>query len=127
MVGDNSMDGMDIDDLSSFFEKTASGLVESALAELDDEQLQPPVIQNGEHATAEPVNGTAKPDEATKANGYITDYKELEALVAESTNNYVKTTLQGLSPTPYQPTVPTSTSKCGLYAMLTHLELTMTS
>ena len=109
---DPGLDGMDIDDLSSFFEKTASGLVESALAGLDADQLQPPPVQNGEHTTTETVNGTSAPEEVTKTNGFITDYKELEALVAESTNNYVKTTLQGLSPTPYQPTVPTSTSKC---------------
>ena len=109
---DVDMDGMDLDDLSSFFEKTATGLVESALAGLEDERLQSTPAPNTEQPTiAEPLNGTTKADETTKTNGFITDYKELEALVAESTSNYVKTTLQGLSPTPYQPTVPTSTSK----------------
>lgn len=97
---------MDLDDLSSFFEKTASGLVQDALAGLTEEDA------------AQAAGATQSEDKANgsggKANGKVdlmTDYKELEALVAESTSNYVKTTLHGLSPVPYQPTVPTSTSK----------------
>jgi hypothetical protein len=112
------IDGMDLDDLSSFFEKTASGHVESVLAGLNDEQMHPPSIPNGVHTATDTASGTAKQEETVKTNGSITDYKELEALVAESTSNYVRTTLQVMAPTPYQPTVPTSTGKCGSCAEL---------
>lgn len=97
---------MDLDDLSSFFEKTASGLVQDALAGLTEEDAA--------QAAGSAQSGDKPSGTGGKANGKIdlmTDYKELEALVAESTSNYVKTTLHGLSPVPYQPTVPTSTSK----------------
>ncbi|KAG5979787.1 hypothetical protein E4U55_004765 [Claviceps digitariae] len=116
---------LDLDDLSSFFEKTASGLVQNALAGLTDE----PVVAGeasttalaapaGGETPAEAANTGSKSESATttaQTNGgkidLMTDYKELEALVAESTSNYVKTTLHGLSPVPYQPTVPTSTTE----------------
>lgn len=105
---------LDLDDLSSFFERTASGLVQNALAGLTDD---PAAAVSAEGGDAEmQAAGTENKTETAPAqtNGKIdlmTDYKELEALVAESTSNYVKTTLHGLSPVPYQPTVPTSTSK----------------
>uniref|UniRef100_A0A0B7JTR2 HTH myb-type domain-containing protein n=1 Tax=Bionectria ochroleuca TaxID=29856 RepID=A0A0B7JTR2_BIOOC len=124
---------IDMDDLDSFFEKTTSGLVQSALAGFTDEEPQPapasvptptpapapvsepaPVTTTAVAAStpATPTITTTKPEAPTPTPGnYITDYKELEALVAESTSNYVKTTLQGLSPAPYQPTVPTSTAE----------------
>ncbi|POR30941.1 Telomeric DNA-binding factor trf1 [Tolypocladium paradoxum] len=103
---------LDLDDLSSFFEKTASGLVQNALAGLTQESAAAPAMEGGEPST-EHTNGETKTDDApAQTNGKVdlmTDYKELEALVAESTSNYVKTTLHGLSPVPYQPTVPQST------------------
>ena len=99
---------LDLDDLSSFFEKTASGLVQNALAGLtEEENVQ---AENGEESGDKSTNGTGENKPAGKLD-FITDYKELEALVAESTSNYVKTTLHGLSPVPYQPTVPTSTAE----------------
>jgi protein TBF1 len=112
---DTEVAGLDLEDLSSFFEKTTSGLVQSALAEFGEETAEAePVAQGGSEApvvTTESVaEGAMKPAVApAPSTNFITDYKELEALVAESTSNYVKTTLNGLSPTPYQPTVPTST------------------
>lgn len=100
---------LDLDDLSSFFEKTASGLVQNALAGLSDQDAaqagEGSEQQTGEKTTN--VNG----DQTKPKADFMTDYKELEALVAESTSNYVKTTLHGLSPVPYQPTVPTSTAE----------------
>lgn len=113
------VDGLNLDDLDSFFEKTTSGLVQNALAGLEDDHVPAPVIEEIELPVEEPKE-TPKPEAecpAPQTNGKVdlmTDYKELEALVAESTSNYVKTTLHGLSPVPYQPTVPTSTSKHSL-------------
>ncbi|KPM40368.1 hypothetical protein AK830_g6195 [Neonectria ditissima] len=128
ILPDDPSDGdLDLDDLSSFFEKTTSGLVQNALAGLTEEDPAPepepeptplptptPVIE----AVEQPVEVPKSPPKAEPAppqtNGKVdlmTDYKELEALVAESTSNYVKTTLHGLSPVPYQPTVPTSTTE----------------
>ena len=108
---------LDLDDLSSFFEKTTSGLVQNALAGLTEEDhVPPPVIEEAEPSVEDPQMPPKAEASAPHTNGKvdITDYKELEALVAESTSNYVKTTLHGLSPVPYQPTVPTSTSKHAL-------------
>ncbi|KAM0224651.1 hypothetical protein ACHAPA_004296 [Fusarium lateritium] len=127
---------LDLDDLSSFFEKTASTLVQDTLAGFtnDDTTVENtnPIIEepnpnpnpNPEPTpavsetieptpVAEPTKSPEKETSSTpQTNGHtITDYKELEALVAESTSNYVKTTLHGLSPVPYQPTVPTSTTQ----------------
>jgi hypothetical protein len=78
---------------------------------------------------AEPTKSPEKETSSTpQTNGHtITDYKELEALVAESTSNYVKTTLHGLSPVPYQPTVPTSTSKFSDSPMVLEHRLTISS
>ncbi|KAF4585684.1 Telomere repeat-binding factor, dimerization domain protein [Ophiocordyceps camponoti-floridani] len=90
--------GLDLDEISSFLEKETNSLVQNALAGL-----------------AEGGGAAVKTDgETTRTNGkadLMTDYKELEALVAESTSHYVKTTLNGLSPVPYQPTVPQSTAE----------------
>ncbi|KAM4060125.1 telomere repeat binding factor (TRF) domain-containing protein [Hirsutella rhossiliensis] len=107
---------IDFDELSSFFEKTASGLVQNALAGLTEDagSASTPMEESGEPST-ETIDGEPKADTAPAlTNGKIdlmTDYKELEALVAESTSNYVKTTLHGLSPIPYQPTVPQTTTE----------------
>ncbi|KFA50345.1 hypothetical protein S40293_07550, partial [Stachybotrys chartarum IBT 40293] len=103
---------MDLDDLSSFFERTTSGLVQDALAGLtgEEEVSVTPTVQVDE-VTPSAENGEEKKAEPAQHTNTITDYKELEALVAESTSNYVKTTLHGLSPVPYQPTVPLSTAE----------------
>ncbi|QPH11202.1 hypothetical protein C2857_002864 [Epichloe festucae Fl1] len=125
-TGDTGDTDLDMDDLSSFFEKTASGLVQNALAGFTDE----PAVEEastaaaaalaGEETSTQAADTESKPEGTTvQTNGKIdmTDYKELEALVAESTSNYVKTTLHGLSPVPFQPTVPTSTTE----SMASHL------
>ncbi|KAM5342970.1 hypothetical protein ACJ41O_013936 [Fusarium nematophilum] len=138
LLGDATGDSeLDLDDLSSFFEKTTSGLVQDALAGLTEdnpapapapapatatETVEQPIvataIATAPTTTAEPTKSPEKAEASTpQTNGkadIITDYKELEALVAESTSNYVKTTLHGLSPVPYQPTVPTSTTQAYL-------------
>ncbi|KAF4973056.1 hypothetical protein FSARC_554 [Fusarium sarcochroum] len=123
LLGDATGDAhLDLDDLSSFFEKTTSGLVQDALAGLTDDnppnpEPTPPAMSTEtiEPPAAEPPKSPEKETTSTpQTNGKVdlmTDYKELEALVAESTSNYVKTTLHGLSPVPYQPTVPTSTTQ----------------
>ncbi|RSL40854.1 hypothetical protein CEP53_013119 [Fusarium sp. AF-6] len=123
LLGDaagNDDPDLDLDDLSSFFEKTTSGLVQDALAGLTETNPEPtptPATETVEQpAAAEPTKSPEKtePSSTPQTNGkvdFMTDYKELEALVAESTSNYVKTTLHGLSPVPYQPTVPTSTTQ----------------
>ncbi|RFU79428.1 hypothetical protein TARUN_2785 [Trichoderma arundinaceum] len=118
-IPSGSGDGeLDLDDLSSFFEKTTSGLVQNALAGLTEETpTQEAPAAEGTETPAETANGEPKPETTAPAqtNGnkmdLISDYKELEALVAESTSNYVKTTLHGLSAVPYQPTVPQSTAE----------------
>ncbi|KAL7933435.1 telomere repeat binding factor domain-containing protein [Trichoderma chlorosporum] len=120
-IPSSSADGeLDLDDLSSFFEKTTSGLVQNALAGLTEETpVEEPAVVEITETPAEPVNGEPKAETTAPAvaqtNGakldLISDYKELEALVAESTSNYVKTTLHGLSAVPYQPTVPQSTAE----------------
>lgn len=116
ILPDGPDDGdLDLDDLSSFFEKTTSGLVQNALAGLTEEEPAPTPIIETVDEPPEVSKSPPKVEAATpQTNGKVdlmTDYKELEALVAESTSNYVKTTLHGLSPVPYQPTVPTSTSE----------------
>lgn len=108
----DEMDGLELD---SFFEKQTASLVEGALAGFLEEQNGSTSAQNGEQTPAADIADAApkapeQPAPQTNGTFNMTDYKELEALVAESTSNYVKTTLQGLSPAPYQPTVPTSTS-----------------
>ncbi|EHK15956.1 uncharacterized protein TRIVIDRAFT_65219 [Trichoderma virens Gv29-8] len=120
-IPSHSGDGeLDLDDLSSFFEKTTSGLVQNALAGLTEETpTEEPAVVEITEAPVETVNGEPKAEAtapvAAQTNGakldLISDYKELEALVAESTSNYVKTTLHGLSAVPYQPTVPQSTAE----------------
>lgn len=113
ILPDEALSGeIDLDDLSSFFEKTTTGLVQNALAGLTEEDQTAEQDVSQEQGSAEPPSSSPKADKAPATNGnFMTDYKELEALVAESTSNYVKTTLHGLSPVPYQPTVPQSTSE----------------
>lgn len=146
LLGDTSCDPtLDMEDLSSFFEKTTSGLVQDALAGLTEDttttnpnpepnpdpipEPAPAVAETIEPApTAEPTKTPEKePSSTPQTNGkpdLITDYKELEALVAESTSNYVKTTLHGLSPAPYQPErstnilEPTPTATGSQYVLL---------
>jgi hypothetical protein len=132
LLGDTTGDAnLDLDELSSFFEKTASGLVQDALAGLTEDTTATPAEANPQPeqtptvtetieppAVVEPTKSPEKePASTPQANGKVEctqqDYKELEALVAQSTDHYVKTTLHGLSPVPYQPTVPTSTSELG--------------
>ncbi|KAF7561579.1 hypothetical protein G7046_g2547 [Stylonectria norvegica] len=117
--------GLDLDDLSSFFEKTTSGLVQNALAGLTEDEPPPPqVIEEIEQPVEEPKSPPKTDSAIPQTNGKVdlmTDYKELEALVAESTSNYVKTTLHGLSPVPYQPTVPT-TENMAAQSYLSHLQ-----
>lgn len=117
---------LDLDDLSSFFEKTTSGLVQNALAGLEEEPATTPAIEVVDHSTEAsktPAKSEATPTQTTAKVDLMTDYKELEALVAESTSNYVKTTLHGLSPVPYQPTVPTSTGEPSQISKATQLTI----
>lgn len=120
---DLNMDGLEDFGLDDLFEKQTSGLVESALASFlaqeneANEAASTPTV-NGDNDLAHLqaiIDGSGTKTDgagASQPNGSLmTDYKELEALVAESTSNYVKTTLQGLSPAPYQPVVPVSTGK----------------
>jgi hypothetical protein len=106
---DGGEEELDLDDLSSFFEKTTTGLVQNALAELTEET--PTSTPVGE-VSVEPVDEQAKKDNAAPlTNGKsanMNDYDELAALVAESTNNYVKTTLNGMSPATYTHTMSTN-------------------
>jgi hypothetical protein len=120
---DLNMDGLEDFGLDDLFEKQTSGLVESALASFlaqeneANEAASTPTV-NGDNELAQlqaVIDGSGTKTDgagASQPNGSLmTDYKELEALVAESTSNYVRTTLQGLSPAPYQPVVPVSTGK----------------
>lgn len=111
-VVDNEPTAEDLLDFASFFEKNTEEMIQNTLAGLED--LPPPgsAETNGEVPNPPVENGTTQQTEGPKTNGNITDYKDFAALIAESTSNYVKNTLNELSPTPYQPTVPTSTSKC---------------
>lgn len=110
---DNEPTAEDLLDFASFFEKNTEEMIQNTLAGLEDLPPPAPAVTNGDIPNPPNVNGTtAQQTETPKPNGSITDYKDFEALIAESTSNYVKNTLNGLSPTPYQPTVPTSTSKC---------------
>ncbi|KAM0404956.1 hypothetical protein ACHAQC_000018 [Fusarium culmorum] len=107
LLGDTSCDPtLDMEDLSSFFEKTTSGLVQDALAGLTEDTTTttnpnpepnpdpipepvPAVAETIEPApTAEPTKTPEKePSSTPQTNGkpdLITDYKELEALVAET-------------------------------------------
>lgn len=100
----------DLLDFASFFEKNTEEMIQNTLAGLEDLPSDVPTTTNGDMPNPPAVDGPNQQTEAPQANGSFTDYKDFEALVAESTSNYVRTTLQGLSPTPYQPKVPTSTS-----------------
>lgn len=106
---DNVVAGLDMDeDLSSFFEKTTSGLVQDALAAFKGETAHETTTEG---APTNGVNGTSETSANTEAQARPTarsDYEELEALVAQSTSDYVKNTLNSMSPMSY---VPQSTGK----------------
>ena len=105
-------DDMELDELSQFFEKSTSDLVQSALAGFVT--TGDSGVGAGDGAAAG-TNGQTETDadaQNNAANNYLTDYKSLEALVAQSTSDYVKNTLDGLTPARYQPTtVPQSTAE----------------
>ncbi|TQS33417.1 hypothetical protein Golomagni_06239, partial [Golovinomyces magnicellulatus] len=90
---------------------TASGLVQNALAGLSDQDAAAQAGESSRQQTGDKTTANGNGEQTKPKVDFMTDYKELEALVAESTSNYVKTTLHGLSPVPYQPTVPTSTAE----------------
>ncbi|KAF9772654.1 hypothetical protein IL306_009610, partial [Fusarium sp. DS 682] len=102
LLGDATGDpNLDLDDLSSFFEKTASGLVQDALAGLTEDTTTaaanpnpqpeqtptitettepPPVPESTKSPEKEP---TLTPQTNSKVECTQQDYKELEALVAQ--------------------------------------------
>ena len=108
---DNVVAGLDMDeDLSSFFEKTTSGLVQDALAAFKGEATNE-TSQEGAPTNANGVDGdteSAANAEAPARTTARSDYEELEALVAQSTSDYVKNTLNSMSPMSY---VPQTTGK----------------
>jgi hypothetical protein len=96
------------DAISSFLEDTAPSLVQNILASIGIP------IEEG-RAPDPPVNSTT-----TDADGVLSgkklevskhDFKDLEALVAESTSDYVRNTLNGLSRVSIQMNVPTPTGE----------------
>lgn len=106
---DNMVAGLDMDEeLSSFFEKTTSGLVEDVLATFKGQNT----TETAPDGAA--TNGTNGADEA-QPNAEAArpvprnEYEELEALVAQSTSDYVKNTLNSMSP--MSAYVPPTTSK----------------
>ncbi|KDN65710.1 putative myb-like DNA-binding domain-containing protein [Colletotrichum sublineola] len=110
----------DLDDLgiSSLLEAT-DGLVAQYLPSDPIDGLpseQPPVPTTETSAPpAEPTTTAPEstPSAAPAPNGTATEShdstSDILALVAQSTQEYVRTTLNNLSPAPYQPTVPTPT------------------
>lgn len=111
--------GADIDMDDEFlanFEKSADDLVQSFLDARPDENTTE-VSASGDNSSTKTAKTDAKPGGTTtqSVGKDTTDYKELEALVAESTSNYVKTTLSDLSPFAYQPTVPTGTGEFSMH------------
>ncbi|OLN92082.1 Telomeric DNA-binding factor trf1 [Colletotrichum chlorophyti] len=125
----------DLDDLgiSSLLEAT-DGLVAQYLPSDSIDGLptdQPPVpTTESSVPPAEPT--TTAPETTTSApatNGTTTevqDSNDILALVAQSTQEYVRTTLNNLSPAPYQPTVPTPTGATPVTqtTYLSHLQQT---
>ncbi|PHH68195.1 hypothetical protein CDD82_745 [Ophiocordyceps australis] len=111
--GEKTGDNADFDDLSTFFEKTASGLVQNAMAGLGQDSEGAAITAEGSEPLADKPDADIKTDKSSVQSkmDLLTDYQELEALVAESTSNYVKTTLSGMSPVTYQPMVPPSTTE----------------
>ncbi|GKT47120.1 tenellin synthetase [Colletotrichum spaethianum] len=127
----------DLDDLgiSSLLEAT-DGLVAQYLPSDPVEGLpsdQPPVpttetsVPPAEPTTSAPE---ATPSTAQATNGTTTETQDstndILALVAQSTQEYVRTTLNNLSPAPYQPTVPTPTGAAPVTqtTYLSHLQQT---
>ena len=91
-----------------FGESDLDSLVNNVLANVGDRESTTDV--KVESVEAPGTTTTTNPP--APVNGFAAnDYESLSALVAESTDNYVRTTLNSLTPTPYQPTVPPSTSK----------------
>ncbi|KAG9256409.1 uncharacterized protein F5Z01DRAFT_735078 [Emericellopsis atlantica] len=96
-------------EMQAMFDRAADNLVDEPLASTEGENQEAPPQQTEQQAS-EAVNGTANSEEPKSNTGSL-DLAALEALVAESTSEYVKTTLQGMSANPYQPTVPMSTAE----------------
>ncbi|WYZ36697.1 hypothetical protein EsH8_II_000203 [Colletotrichum jinshuiense] len=125
----------DLDDLgiSSLLEAT-DGLVAQYLPSDPIDGLpteQPPVPTT--EGSAPPTEPATTAPEATPSapatNGNATetqDSNDILALVAQSTQEYVRTTLNNLSPAPYQPTVPTPTGAAPVAqtTYLSHLQQT---
>ncbi|KAL0941145.1 myb dna binding protein [Colletotrichum truncatum] len=125
----------DLDDLgiSSLLEATdglvAQYLPSEAIDGLPNDQPPVPSTEN----SAPPAEPAPAAPEATPAapttNGTTTevqDSNDILALVAQSTQEYVRTTLNNLSPAPYQPTVPTPTGAAPVTqtTYLSHLQQT---
>ncbi|GJD01555.1 Myb-like DNA-binding domain-containing protein [Colletotrichum higginsianum IMI 349063] len=127
----------DLDDLgiSSLLEAT-DGLVAQYLPSDPVESLpseQPPVpttetsLPPAEPATTAAPESTPSAAPATNGTTNETqDTNDILALVAQSTQEYVRTTLNNLSPAPYQPTVPTPTGAAPVTqtTYLSHLQQT---
>lgn len=96
----NIVADIDMDDMQSFFEKTAAGLVQNALAGVSGEEDG--TNANGVASATADATGTAESEAAPRTNSGRGEYEELQALVAQSTSDYVKNTLNSLSPATYQ-------------------------
>lgn len=93
-----------------FGESDLDSLVNNVLANVGDGE--PATTDVKVESVEVPSSATQTTNPPAPVNGFAAnDYESLSALVAESTDNYVRTTLNSLTPTPYQPTVPPSTSK----------------
>ncbi|PHH49365.1 Telomeric DNA-binding factor trf1 [Ceratocystis fimbriata CBS 114723] len=137
--GDHSLDiDLTDEDLSTFLQATTSSLVENVLADLMDSHNSledvdqmiadasipaapaptpiPSSMTDPEIST--PVSVAPATENSTPGNMLVStngkldfnDFKALEAIVAESTSNYVRTTLDGISKTSYNISYPTTTS-----------------
>ncbi|KKF93486.1 Telomeric DNA-binding factor trf1 [Ceratocystis platani] len=137
--GDHSLDiDLTDEDLSTFLQATTSSLVENVLADLMDSHNSledvdqmiadasipaapaptpiPSSMTDPEIST--PVSVAPATANSTPGNMLVStngkldfnDFKALEAIVAESTSNYVRTTLDGISKTSYNISYPTTTS-----------------
>ncbi|KAK1508334.1 myb-like DNA-binding domain-containing protein [Colletotrichum tamarilloi] len=127
----------DLDDLgiSSLLEAT-DGLVAQYLPSEPVDGLpteQQPPVPTTESSVPPPEPPAPAPEAAPPApttNGTTTETQDatndILALVAQSTQEYVRTTLNNLSPAPYQPTVPTPTGAAPVTqtTYLSHLQQT---
>lgn len=127
----------DLDDLgiSSLLEAT-DGLVAQYLPSEPVDGLpaeQQPPVPTTESSVPPPEPPAPAPETAPPApttNGTTTESQDatndILALVAQSTQEYVRTTLNNLSPAPYQPTVPTPTGAAPVTqtTYLSHLQQT---